>query len=449
MPKQPENKPPKHVDRTGSRKKFSSVAGSAVRVGIGFLILLLIMRTWFVTGLFSPTRLSSGSMATAFIGPHYKSECPECGAEYRFSADRHLGPKLICPKCKTVLPVDSLRLCDGERVIIDRIRWQIVPPKRWEPIVFYDPAQPTLMAIKRIVALPGESVQIVAGKVYIDGKRATKPFEIQKKTAVQIDPNEIASSWHSRPTGKVRWSKKEAVWAASNSEATTWLDLLPPEGGFTTRLDYNRSISVRPQQIGPVDELIVSMTIKPEKTTAGTVRFALNQRGGTTELSWDMSRGQVSASFQKRGSSDHKLLLEGQLEPIDRSVVLTISWIGQVLTFASDRGDLIEIELNKAQNQLPAVESGQNRLKSFSIGVERLGLELYDLAVKRDIYYTAAIGIENRWATDQPVKLGTDEYFVLGDNSSVSRDSRIWPQGPSIDGNHIIGRPLKVWRPGR
>jgi hypothetical protein len=42
-----------------------------------------------------------------------------------------------------------------------------------------------------------------------------------------------------------------------------------------------------------------------------------------------------------------------------------------------------------------------------------------------------------------PRHLESDEYFVLGDNSSASRDSRHWPAG-TVRRCHLQGKPGKM-----
>ena len=45
----------------------------------------------------------------------------------------------------------------------------------------------------------------------------------------------------------------------------------------------------------------------------------------------------------------------------------------------------------------------------------------------------------------EPIVLGEDEYFVLGDNRTVSKDSRM-PDVGSIHRSRIVGRAwLRIW----
>ena len=61
-------------------------------------------------------------------------------------------------------------LHNGDNLIVDKISYRFRDPERYEIIVFPYRHQENTYYIKRIIGLPGESVQIKAGEVYINGK---------------------------------------------------------------------------------------------------------------------------------------------------------------------------------------------------------------------------------------------------------------------------------------
>ena len=61
-------------------------------------------------------------------------------------------------------------LHDGDNLIVDKISYRFREPERYEIIVFPYKHQENTFYIKRIIGLPGETVQIKDGEVYINEK---------------------------------------------------------------------------------------------------------------------------------------------------------------------------------------------------------------------------------------------------------------------------------------
>ena len=56
---------------------------------------------------------------------------------------------------------------DGDYLIIDEISYRFSEPQRGDIIIFRYPLDPSQFFIKRIIGLPGETVEIVDGKIFI------------------------------------------------------------------------------------------------------------------------------------------------------------------------------------------------------------------------------------------------------------------------------------------
>jgi signal peptidase I len=78
-------------------------------------------------------------------------------------------------------------------------------------------------------------------------------------------------------------------------------------------------------------------------------------------------------------------------------------------------------------------------------------MEARRIRVYRDIYYTGSLALGGRrpFGVDEPYALKADEFFVLGDNSPVSNDSRFWESSPVVPGDRFLGKPFLVHLPGQ
>ena len=67
-------------------------------------------------------------------------------------------------------------LQNGERIFVNRLIYRIDDIKRGDIVVFYHPAEPKDFFIKRVLGLPGESVEVRRGKVLINGQAIDDHF---------------------------------------------------------------------------------------------------------------------------------------------------------------------------------------------------------------------------------------------------------------------------------
>src|ERR1700686_1656598 len=67
-------------------------------------------------------------------------------------------------------------LSDQERIFINKFLYHFGPIERGDVVVFWYPLDHTKSFIKRVVGLPGDTVQIRQGAVYVDGNIVPEPY---------------------------------------------------------------------------------------------------------------------------------------------------------------------------------------------------------------------------------------------------------------------------------
>src|SRR3989304_1668785 len=60
-------------------------------------------------------------------------------------------------------------LHDGDLVLVNRLAYRMGDPERGDVIIFYYPYNPEKRYTKRIIGLPGDTVSIRGGPVFVDG----------------------------------------------------------------------------------------------------------------------------------------------------------------------------------------------------------------------------------------------------------------------------------------
>jgi len=198
----------------------------------------------------------------------------------------------------------------------------------------------------------------------------------------------------------------------------------------------------------PVDvgDAIVECAFRPLEP-GGRVVLALDEQGDvfrfTVEIGADGS-GEARLSRYACGDvkAEEELASARVRLASDEWTTLIVSNVDNHLALECD-GELV-FSADYATNRLhPLDEAGVGRSfgERVKIGGEGARLQIRDLRVWRDLHYVAPPDAVSR----RPVHLGADEYYLLGDNSRSSRDSRDFGFLPA---DSIFGRPIWiVWPP--
>lgn len=74
-----------------------------------------------------------------------------------------------------------------QRLVVEKISYRMHGPRRGDIVVFNMPQQSTELLIKRVVGLPGETVEIHSGMVYVNGTPLSEPY-LDQETRGRFGP---------------------------------------------------------------------------------------------------------------------------------------------------------------------------------------------------------------------------------------------------------------------
>jgi signal peptidase I len=64
----------------------------------------------------------------------------------------------------------------NQRLVVEKVSYRFHGPQRFDIVVLRLPSQGEELLIKRVIGLPGETVEIRNGQVYINGQQLDEPF---------------------------------------------------------------------------------------------------------------------------------------------------------------------------------------------------------------------------------------------------------------------------------
>ena len=376
-----------------------------------------------------------------------------------------LGPSVPIA-AKTISTVCRLVECNGDRVLVQKFLYDFRAPRRWEVSVFQFPAEPTQAYVKRVVGLPGESVQIQSGDVVIDGQIARKSLADFRGMRIPVhdgryvprDSDRFPRWFFLRGTPRRRLSSgwrqvdnqfvHEAVPDAPN-EPEDWLvyrhwdPVLNRYGPVRDHYAYNGADLAAENAI-PDLSLEARLSISAE-----VERIAVTIRSGA-------DRFVVRIPVNTEGTvevarNDRRQAIWPRTNPLARiarfpaRVLLEAAVVDRRLTVALDGEPLFEPLDYEDPRPGPMADASP-----IALGVRGGAMTVSDFKVFRDVYYTSTLGGGPRrpHGVQNPYVLGAGEYFVLGDNSPVSNDSRFWSTSPVVPRAMFLGKPFLVHLPG-
>jgi signal peptidase I len=398
-----------------------------VHLSVSTLMLFLMLRTWLVMGLIEPVTVSGSSMAPTLRGAHIAVQCERCGHEFDIGADFQAA-EAECLRCGYAQnSIEGFPIERGDSLVVDRTAFELRAPRRWEVVVLRSPEDGQL-AVKRIVGLPGETVQLRGGDVWVDGEVATKSLnEMRALRQLIHEEADNAKRWRASDEVACRWHS--GAWhIAAQDGAERGLVYVHPEGAaITNDTAYNAKLTRR---LFPVRDFALSAIIRSPGDWHIALEFDIG--GESLSLSIEDSGDALMEvfAFDRRV----QILLDGRLhEEIELEQAAIES-----------RSD------NPSPSPSPPVILSCDRgggfrskptARPFFLGVQQSYVELSDLRIYHDIYYASEAEQVGSPRPMQSVKVGPQEIYVLGDNEPVSIDSRRW--GP-VPLRLLVGKPLGV-----
>ncbi len=442
----------------------------ACRMMVEFLALLLIgilfARTFVAEAYVVPT----GSMAPTLLGLHRSFHCPNCRFLFVLGTDETgLSGMPVCPNCGANLTIDPGVDGTGDRLLVQKFLFDLRQPRRWESVVFQNPSNPEQAYVKRVVGLPGETVEIRDGDVLINGEVARKDRAQQRNLRVLVYDQAFPAldsvrfpRWGSRRMN--RYARNGSGWKVESSclvrepdtEPTAGIDWLiyrhwEPEleryGPVRDYLAYNGRELMGENEVhdlmvdttlrvdSQIDEVLVRMVYRGDRFVASVpvgsaeeVRLSRNGR--------DVPLVLRPTQWRQRRVLDPERPLKLELSVVDRRVMLAVD--GELV---AEPYDFDAPRVSNSASESPV-----------SIGVTGPGrVDVEQFRLYRDVYYTSSLALSPRqpFGVGSPFALGAGDYFVLGDNSAVSNDSRFWERSPVVRAETLLGKPFLVHLPSQ
>jgi len=120
---------------------------------------------------------------------------------------------------------------EGERLLVNKVVYHFHEPEMGDVIILHPPFDSKAVYIKRIIALPGDTVEVKMGAVYVNGSKLDEPYIKEPPSynfpETQIPENEYFVLGDNR--NNANDSHKGWTVPRQNIIGKAWLSIWPPE----------------------------------------------------------------------------------------------------------------------------------------------------------------------------------------------------------------------------
>ena len=296
-------------------------------------------------------------------------------------------------------------------VVADLISYRFREPRRWEMALFEHREQgASLTYIKRVVGLPGEEILVRDGDLLLlTGNGGERVQTRLVKERALLDRLAVP------------------LWGADGFE---WNDQLP---GYVLRevphTGFRLPDGTMEKRESPAGDVILEASIRVAKLTDSIVILIREGRD---------SRDQVYQIVFTASGYESGVVVEGKAVVRGKPCQLLPNRTYELWITNADR--VLRVELDGEEIARWPIRGRPGPI-DIEIPVNGDGARIEGLRLSRDLVYTDPPG------TPRSVTLGADQFYLLGDNSPISKDSR--QLGP-IARSSLLGRALWVaWPPDR
>ncbi len=443
----------KHPEKT----RFHVIRENVQWIVISIVIALGIR--YFVLEAF---KIPTGSMAPTLVGVHKDVVCPNCG--WGFAKDHH-GSGATCPNCFFSINAHKIASHGGNRIFVSKLTYKFATPERWDVMVFKYPLADITCKdcgyvmfdtrwveglrcekcgstrlkykrknyIKRLVGLSDEEILIKNGDIFINGTVAKKPPDTQNDLWIPVYNNAYTPKKIIVPA----WNFDGQYW--NNDKDSLLLDV-SQEGGKTSFATFTRKILDNyPYNNMSGSNVVGDLRLKTSLTIqrgSGGVFLVIERDQDVFQAYIPVQGTGEKCSLKRSGETLAEAdahLLPGRRHEVEFSHVDGTLWV------MLDEKQILSYDYG-SDNQDYGKRLSDSGIK---IGGRGVACRFNNIEIFRDIYYNSDL-TSGRWAVREPVKTGKDEYFVLGDNSINSKDSRVWK---FVHGDDVVGKAFFVFWP--